>query len=230
MNNTSNGITIEYAVKALELRIKKLTQTLEFQEQLINSTEKELITKQDSVMNIGGGLSATMQYNEESSIRILNNARETRTKVTGNLSGYQYALDQLQGKTKPKHPGVVSLDGELFEVTGYISGFYVCYKLCKDGVTRNKRYKNSVVVSIPKAEIVSYKEAPEALDIPAREYAIKALKIRLERLDDNIRWHRATLRDSPALAERNGIPEKLDKAIVNRDNSNKAFSELLHML
>lgn len=91
-----NPITKEYAVKSLNQKIKRTEEYLAWQDRVLQSSKRELGSKQGSIMNAGGGFSVAIEYNESTSQKLLRESQANIERMTPHLKQYKAARDDIQ--------------------------------------------------------------------------------------------------------------------------------------
>jgi hypothetical protein len=82
----------EYIVKGLNIRNKRLNENLVMCNDVIKREKRALETKQDTVVNIGGGLGATIKHYDDVSISIIEKTEARVSKITNSLNLCENAL------------------------------------------------------------------------------------------------------------------------------------------
>jgi len=81
----------KYIIKGLDIRSKRLKENLEMCQNAINREQKALITKQDTVMDIGGGLGVSIKHYDDVSIKIIEECEQRVEKITKSLGHCEVA-------------------------------------------------------------------------------------------------------------------------------------------
>lgn len=87
-------ITKEYALRALNKHIERLSEHVEWQKKRIKEAEKALKTKQGITTSVGG-FGVSMQYDESFSSREIKSATEKLEYSTPHLEKYIHARDNI---------------------------------------------------------------------------------------------------------------------------------------
>lgn len=91
-----DATTKEYTLKALNQKIKRVEEYLEWQERVMQSSKQELGSKQGSVMNAGGGFSAIIEYDESTSQKLLRESIANIERMSAHLAKYKESRDDIQ--------------------------------------------------------------------------------------------------------------------------------------
>lgn len=87
-------ITIEYAARALDQKIKRMTEHVNHNKDLVKRMKKEIKNKACEIETVGG-FGVQMEYHESTSQKILKSAEEIVRVAEPNLKNYIHARKEM---------------------------------------------------------------------------------------------------------------------------------------
>lgn len=91
-----NTIVLEATRKALNTRIRVNANKLKLNKEGLSNLKKDLQRKSHGVQHVGGGITASMEFNEESTARAIAKAEETVKMFKADIDNYTHALNKLE--------------------------------------------------------------------------------------------------------------------------------------
>jgi hypothetical protein len=89
-----DNITREYVLRALNEKIKRVGEYALWQNNIIESSERELRTNKGSTQIIGG-FGVSTQFDESTSTRLLKEAKGNKERADNNLKNYKHAKEEI---------------------------------------------------------------------------------------------------------------------------------------
>lgn len=87
-------ITKQYALRALDHKIEKITEYITWQTNIRNTSKRELETKQDT-KEVIGGFGVTTKFDESTSAKLFKESSEKIETSTTHLANYKKAREDI---------------------------------------------------------------------------------------------------------------------------------------